>query len=165
MNRSSWFGVGLIVVGVAMLLDRLDVVRMGWPFAIWTLMALFGLVKGVDGFGRRKPRLVFWGTFLFLLGTYCLLRDLDVVDLQSYWWLPATILILGFSFLMMYMSTPKDWHLLVPSVSLLGIGAVMVLTEFGYFYRYDIVHAIRVYWPVGLILFGVSLILQTNQQR
>ena len=109
--------------------------------------------------------LVFWGTLLFLLGSYCLLRDLDVVELRSYWWLPAVLLILGFSFLMMYLSTPKEWHLLVPSLLLLGVGAAMVLTEFGYFYRYDVVYAIRMYWPLGLILFGVSLILRRTFQR
>ena len=159
MNRFSWFGVALIVVGAVLLLDRIEVVSVGWSFAIWALIAVFGLVRAVDGFARKKPRLVFWGTLLFLLGTYSLLRDIDVVELRSYWWLPAAILILGFSFLMMYLSTPRDWHLLVPSAVLLGIGTAMVLTEYGYLYRYDVVHAIRMYWPLGLIVFGVSLIL------
>lgn len=159
MNRFSWFGIALIVVGLVMLLERLDYVTFGWSLALWALIAVYGLVKGVDGFARKRPRRVFWGTLLFLLGDYGILRDLDVVELRSYWFLPAVILILGFSFLMMYVSTPRDWHLLVPSLFLLAVGSAMMLTEFGYLYRYDVAHAIRMYWPLGLILFGGALIV------
>ena len=159
MNRYSWFGIALIVVGAAMLLDRFQVVRFGWWFSVWALIGVFGLVRSIDGFAKRRPAGVFWGTFLFLFGTYFLLRDLDMVELRSYWWFPAMLLILGFSFLTTYVSTPRDWHLLVPSLVLLGVGSAMILTELGYIYRYDVVHAIRMYWPVALIAFGISLIL------
>ncbi len=160
MKRLPWFGIVLIVVGGLMLLDRLDVIWFGWGAALWALIGVLGLVRGVDGFTRKKPGLVFWGTFLFLLGAYGLLRDLDVVELRSYWWFPALLLILGFSFFMMFLSSPRDWHLLVPSAALLSVGAAIVLTEYGYFYRYDVVHAIRMYWPVALIAFGISLVLR-----
>jgi hypothetical protein len=160
VKKVSWFGVGLILVGVAMLLDRFDVFSFGWMPVLWALVAVLGLVKAIDGFGKKKSGRVFWGTFWFLFGTYSLLRYIDVVELRSYWWLPALVLMLGFSQLMKYANTPKEWHLLVPAVLLLAIGAAMVLTEFGYFYHHDVVEAIRIYWPVGLIFFGLSLIMQ-----
>lgn len=160
MKKVSWFGIALILVGVAMLLDRFDVLSFEWMPVLWALVAVLGLIKAIDGFRRNKSGRVFWGTFWFLFGTYNLLRDIDLVELRSYWWLPAFMLMLGFSLLMMYASTPKEWHLLVPALLLLVIGAAMVLTEFGYFYRHDVVEAIRMYWPVGLILFGLSLILR-----
>jgi hypothetical protein len=88
VKRFSWFGVGLVIIGVAMLLDRLDVIPFGWQPVFWTLIAAFGIAKAVDGFGRKKSGHVFWGTILFLFGTYSLLRDLDVVELRSYWVIP-----------------------------------------------------------------------------
>ena len=165
MKRGSWFGVGLIVLGISMLLDRLEILRFGWHPVLWTLLALVGLVRAIDGFGKKKIGRVFWGTFLFLFGAYILLREIDAVELRSYWWLPAMMLIVGFSILMMVVCAPREWHLLVPSVVLLGIGAAMVLTEFGYFYSHDIVEAVRMYWPVGMILFGLSLVLQRSFPR
>jgi hypothetical protein len=160
LKNIPWFGVGLIVVGVAMMLDRFNILSFGWWAVIWSLIAVSGIMKAVHGFSNKRSGRVFWGTFLFLLGTYGLLRDIDVIELRSYWWLPAMILIVGFSLMMMYMSTPKEWHLLIPALVLLGTGAAMVLTEFGYFYRYDVVEAIRRYWPAALILFGLSLVLR-----
>lgn len=165
MKRVSWFGVGLILVGVAMFLDRFDVLSFGWMPVLWGLVAVIGLIKAIDGFGKNKSGRVFWGTFWFLFGTYNLLRDIDVVELRSYWWLPALLLMLGFSLLTMYASTPREWHLLVPALFLLGIGAAMVLTEFGYLYRHDVVEAIRMYWPVGLILFGGALVARSVLPR
>jgi hypothetical protein len=158
MNRFSWLGGGLLIIGSAMLLDRLDVVRFGWQPVFWTLVALFGIVKAVDGFGKKRSGRVFWGTFLFLFGVYELLRDLDVIELRSYWMFPAILLIIGLSLLMMYINSPREWHLLIPSLLLLGTGAAIILTEFGYFYRYDVIEAVRMYWPVGLILFGFALV-------
>jgi hypothetical protein len=155
----------MVVLGISMLLDRLDVVRFGWHPVFWTLLVIFGLVRAMNGFEKKKTGRVFLGTFLFLFGAYNLLRIMDVVELRSYWWLPAIILMLGFSLLMMFVCAPKEWHVLVPALMLLGIGAAMVLTELGYFYQYDIVEAIRKYWPAGLILFGLSLILQRTLAR
>jgi hypothetical protein len=165
VKRESWFGAGLIVLGTAMLLDRLDILRLGWQPVFWTLLAIVGLVNAIGGFSKKRTSRVFWGTFLFLLGAYNLLREVDVFELRSYWWLPAMMLILGFSLLMMFVCTPKEWHLLVPALVLLGVGAAIVLTEFGYFYRYDIAEVTRMYWPVALILFGLSLVLQRSFPR
>ena len=160
MKKFSWLGVGLVLAGTAMLLDRLDVVRFGWHVVVWLFVALFGIVKCIDGFGVKKSSRVFWGTFLFLLGVYNVLRDLEVVELRSYWLFPAILVIMGLSLLMMYVSSPREWHLLIPSILLLGTGAAMILTEFGYLYRYDVIEWVRMYWPVGLILFGLGLVLR-----
>jgi len=165
VKRGSWFGIGLIVLGISMLLDRLDILGFGWHHVLWMLLAIFGLINAIEGFGKKKTGHVFGGTFLFLLGTYVLLWEIDVVELRSYWWLPATMLIVGFSLLMMFVCAPREWHLLVLSLTLIGVGAAMVLTEFGYLYRYDVVEVIRRYWPVGLIVFGLSLVLQRSFPR
>jgi len=158
MNRFSWLGTGLVIIGAAMLLDRLDLVRVGWQPVFWIVILIFGGLRAVDGFSRKKHGRVFWGTMLFLFGTYQLLRGLDVVELRSYWMLPAMLVIVGSSFLMMYVGSPREWHLLIPSALLLGTGAALILTEHGYIYRYDVIETVRLYWPVGLIMFGLALV-------
>jgi hypothetical protein len=160
MNKVSWLGAGLVVLGLAMLVDRLNLVRFGWETALWLLLAVYGAVKAVDAFGKKKAGRVFWGALFFLFGSYSLLRDLGVVELHSSWMLPHVILIVGLSFLMMYASSPREWHLLVPTLAFLGLGVVMILTDYGYLYRYEVVDALRVYWPVGLIMFGLALVVR-----
>ena len=160
MNKLSWFGISLILVGSAMLLDRLDVLTFGWKPVLWALVMFFGIAKATSGFSREKRANIFWGTFFFLFGTYMLLHNLDLIDVRSYMVFHVVLLIVGSGILMMYFSSPKEWHLLVPALLLVVIGGVMVLTELGYFYRYDVVETIRLYWPVGLILFGIALVLR-----
>jgi hypothetical protein len=160
VNKFSWFGISLILVGAAMLLDRLDVLTFGWKPVLWALVTIFGIVKATSGFAREKRGNVFWGTFFFLFGAYSLLHNLDLIDVRSYMVFPMVLLIVGFSILMTYFSSPKEWHLLIPALFLVGTGGVMVLAELGYFYRYDVVETVRLYWPVGLILFGVALVLR-----
>lgn len=160
MQRFSWLGMGLVLVGGAMLLDRLNVVQVGWQSVVWALVAAYGTMKSIDGFNKKKSGRVFWGTFLFLFGAYNVLRGLDVIELRSYWLVPALLLIVGFSLLMMYLCTPRDWHLLVPAIALLGVGSSIVLTELGYFYRYDVIETIRMYWPISFVVFGLALVLR-----
>jgi LiaF transmembrane domain len=165
MRTTSWVGVVLILIGLSLLLDRFDILRIGIFPILWSLVAVFGFARTVDGFGKNRPGRVFWGTFLFLLGSYNVLRRLDIIELRSYWMFPTLLVIIGLSLAVMYTSTPKDWHLLIPSALLIGSGVAIIMTEFGYFYRYDVVRAFRLYWPVGLILFGLSLVLSKISHR
>ena len=158
VKRFSLPGVGLIMVGATMLLDRFNVIRFDWSTVLWGIIALYGFVKAIDGNTRKKSGRVFLGTFFFLLGLYNILCNLEVIAFRSYWWMPVLLLIIGFSILMVYVTSPKDWHMLVPAILLLGSGTAVILAEFGYLYRYDVAELLRTYWPIGLILFGIALI-------
>jgi hypothetical protein len=159
VRRFSWLGVGLIVIGTAMILDRLDVISWSWHVALWALLALFGAYKVVSGFQWKHSGGAFWGTMLFLFGLYGVVRKLDLIDVPSYLCAPLLMVMVGTSFLVMYISKPKDWHLIVPALSFLAIGGVLLLTEVGVLYRWDVLPLIKSYWPVTLILFGLALIL------
>lgn len=157
--RFPWFGIGLIVVGAAMLLHRLGVVDFGWHAALWGIVALFGAFKLVMAFTTRRSGAAFWGTVLLMLGGYQMLEELGMVYISSYLLFPWTVVLVGVGFLMMFAVQPRNWHVLVPSVVFMGAGALMVLAELGYFDRWDVVDAFRQYWPIALILFGITLLL------
>lgn len=165
MRRFSWLGIGMIAIGTAMLLDRTHVLRFEWITVVWCVIGLFGLLRAIDGFGKKAKGRVFWGTFLFLFGMYATLRNLDIVELRTYWWPSAMLLVVGFALFVVVASSPKDWHLLIPALLLTGMGTVIILADLGYIYRYDVVEAVRLYWPVGLILFGLALVLKHSLSR
>jgi len=156
----SWFGAGLIVVGLVMLLGRLDVLYIDWTTVAWSLIAVFGAARVVDGFQQKLRARLFWGTFLALLGTFNVLRDLGVLSFRNNIFPPVVMMILGASVFALFVLNRKEWHLLMPAFSFLGLGVLWILVSFGYVYRYDVVDAIRFYWPIVLILFGLSLLLR-----
>jgi hypothetical protein len=158
--KIPWFGVGLIVVGAVMLLHRLDVISLGWHAALWALVALFGVYKLISAFSNGgRPGSAFWGTVLFVLGTYQTLERMDLFCVDSYLLFPWTVVLVGVGFLMMFAVKPRHWHVIIPAMSFLVAGGMMILAEMGYFDRWDVVDALRQYWPIALILFGVSLLL------
>ena len=159
-SRFPWFPVALILVGTTMLLDRFDVLPVQWQIVAWGVLMLFGAHRVILGFTARWRGRAFWGTFLFLIGLYNILYHLDVVERYPHMFVPVIMVTVGFSLLMMYAVAPKEWHILIPALVLAGLGGILLFAEYGYFDRWEIMWVIRRYWPVALILFGVSLLLK-----
>ncbi|MDH3252518.1 MAG: DUF5668 domain-containing protein [Ignavibacteria bacterium] len=162
--KHLWIGTALVLIGVVMLLARLDVLRWEWWVAIWVLVAALGAVKIVQGISGRRPGKVFWGTVLLLIGGAQVLSHAGLMnDLPHYltpFSLPLLLTIVGIAFLAMFLVNPKEWQILVPALGFLGIGTVMILADLGTFSREEVVHAVRNYWPLGLIVFGTALLLR-----
>ncbi len=157
--RFPWFGIALIVIGGAMLLYRLHVVMFGWHTAFWGIVAIFGAYKLVTAFASGRTGGAFWGTVLFVIGGYQTLEDLGLAYVSTYLLFPWTVVLVGVGFLMMFAVKPRNWHVIVPAVFFMGTGALMVLSELGYLDRWDVVEVLRQYWPIALIVFGVTLLL------
>ena len=156
--------VALIVVGAVLLLDRLDVIRVGFDLVFWSLVMLFGLMRVVQGFSRDRRGRIFAGTVLFLYGLFFLLRSSDYVDVRMRMFLPATFLVFGIALLMMFINNYREWELLIPSFVFCGIGVAFVLSELGYLDPYEVREAVRLYWPVGLVVVGLALLLRRRTQ-
>jgi hypothetical protein len=64
-SKIPLLGIFLIVLGSLMLLDRLDVVYLGWGRILWLVGAAAGAAFAVEGFVTKRQARVFWGSFLF----------------------------------------------------------------------------------------------------
>jgi hypothetical protein len=157
--RNFWFPVLLILIGAAMLLQRLHVVWVGWPALLWTLVAAGGGIKLYNGLALKSRGGVFWGLFWFVLGGACLLRALDAVWLDPGIVVSGLFLVTGAGMLLMFLVSPGTWYLLVPAVCFLIVGGAVLSTELGYFATWEIAPVVNRWWPVGLVLFGVALLL------
>jgi hypothetical protein len=162
-RRLPVFGILLLVVGVALLLEKLDVIEFGWSKILWAAVAVLGAAIVIRSFVQNGRAGIFWGTLLFLYGLFFLLRSLDLIESQVAVFMPATFTILGFGFLMLFVSDPKDWHLLIPSVILLGFGGAFMLAEAGYIHRWEMWETFRTWWPLVLVLVGFSLVLRRRK--
>ena len=157
--KFPWFGILLILVGAGLLLDRTGVISFGWHLFFWSVLAVYGGFKLINGFPAKRRGQVFWGAFFLGVGAYNVLSELDLYELPPFLAVPAFLVLIGLGFLLVFACTPRDWHLLVPGVFFLGLGTLTGLSDLGYMYRWDVMHFVSRYWPVALILFGVSLLL------
>ena len=156
----SWFGLILIFLGLVMLLDRFDVLNVEFSTIFWPMIMLMGLAIVGRGFAQNRRGKVYWGTVLFLYAVFFVLRSIDYFEIYSYTFFPASFMIFGIAFFMMYLCNLREWPLLLPSIILLGVGSLILMNEFGYLYQYELFDIVRLYWPVILILFGVTIILR-----
>jgi len=159
-NKTSWLGVVLIIIGIVMLLDKLDVINVDFGTILWPLLMLVGVIVVARGFSDNRRGKIYWGTVLFLYALFFLLKSIDYFEIYSQTFFPASFLIFGIAFLMMYLNNFKDWPLLIPALVLIALGCVFILTEYGIIYRWDVWNFISVYWPVILILFGIAILLK-----
>jgi len=155
-----WVGLVLIILGAVLLMDRLRVLHMDFSNVFWPIVMLFGLVGVGRGFARNRGGKIFFGTLIFLYGMFFFLRSLDFVELHVHMLFPATFLIFGIAFLMMYINNWHDWFLLIPALFFGSVGVALMLTELGYLYRWEVWETVRTYWPLALILFGVAIIFR-----
>ena len=158
--KTSWFGILLIIFGAAMLMDRLGVINIDFANLFWPLMMIVGLMIVGKGFASDKRGKIYWGTVLFMYSLFFLMRSIDTFELHGYIFFPASFLIFGIAFFMMYLTNLKDWPLLIPSVVLCFIGAMFILTEYGFLYKWEVWDIVRLWWPVILILFGLAMLLR-----
>jgi hypothetical protein len=161
MQRSSmpWFGGVLVFAGILLLLRGIGILHLDWGIFPWALMSVGGAILTVRGFRRTESGKVFWGTLLFLGGGFQMLRLIPALDISSYYIAPAFILALGLAFVTAYICRPRSLPLLVGAVIFSSLAAGVWLVEFGYLYRWEVVSAVQNYWPVALILFGISLLV------
>ena len=92
--RPVFFGLALITVGVLFLLRELDVLP---DVSVWTRLWLgLGSWLFVGTLAGRRKKGWFWPLTLLLIGTFMLLRDLEVLD-RDFSILPIVVIALGAS--------------------------------------------------------------------
>jgi hypothetical protein len=159
-NSISWIGLALVLLGIFLLLDRLNILEFHFSTIFWPLVMLLGLVGVGKGFADSKGGKIFFGTVFFLYGLYFFLWSSDFLEFHGYLFVSSTFLIIGIAFLMLFINNFRNWFLLIPALFFIGVGIAFVMTELGYLYRWEVWDAVSTYWPLVLVLFGISLILR-----
>ena len=153
-----------IIVGAALFLDRLDVLSFRWDKLFWVAAFGTGGYLATEGFARGKKGRVFWGSLLFFFSCYQVLLHFAIIDRYDFLTLSALFLSFGFAFLSLFAHEPKEVGLLVPAFLLLGAGVVSILWWWELIEWYDILDALRMYWPITLILIGFSIMFHGRQR-
>ena len=164
-KHSIWPGLILIVIGALLLVNKLVPYSIGWYEIYPLILMALGVLIFISVIGKRDKGAVFFGTFLFLLGLFFFLRNFDIIPyyyMREVW--PIILIILGLSFVSVFITKPDDWGVLVPGGILLFLGIAFLLRKFHIIYL-DIGDIIAEYWPVILIIIGGGIILGSLKRQ
>jgi hypothetical protein len=163
-SKSTVFGIFLIALGSVLLLDRFEIIYFGWGRIFWMFLGIWGAVLAVQGFSMKRRGRTFWGSLLFFFGIFFSLDAWDLIWLTDELGFGGMSLALGLAFVMLYVFEPRNVGVLAPAVLFVGFGAAMILVEYNYLDWWEVRRAIRDYWPVALILWGVAILLKRKPQ-
>jgi hypothetical protein len=151
--RHLMTGIGLILIGIGWLLWNLYIINWAWVERYgFIILGSFFLVKN---FVSKKHHVAL-GTFLILLGLFHLYLDRAVEhELDRLW--PLYLMIGGIAFFLNFIFNTRRWFSLVASLTLIGFGAIHLSRAF-WFVPYDVVAAVKLYWPLTFVLAGIILL-------
>ncbi len=159
-----WLGIGLIALGVALLLHQLRVLPIEWREVWWGAVCVAGVWLIVKGF-TNQGKGMFLGVCAVGIGGYKLLSNFTTLYIPSYLVVPSLMILAGVGILFVYFTTLSRWHLLVPSLLLIGLGGLIVIAEQGYIDRWAVIDFLRTWWPASLVLFGTAMLLNQIRHR
>ncbi len=165
VSRRPWLGIGLIAVGAVLLLHQLHLLPIAWREVWWAAVCVVGAYLVIKGFSSKGKGMI-PGVFAVGVGGYKLLSTyFDAVYIPSYLVLPSLMILVGVGILFVYFTDLGRWHLLVPSLLLIGLGALISVAEMGYIDRWAVIDFLRTWWPAALVLFGTAIILNSLRHR
>ena len=154
------FGVFLILLGAGLILNKLHVFHYSWGIIFWICLSVAGVVAVVQAFITRRRGVVFWGSLLFFLSVIMIAHRFVLIDFAP-WDVPATFaLALGLSFLMLFFYDPRRFGVLIPVLFFGGYGVLYYLWWWDVIDWFEMRHYVFTYWPVFVILWGLSLIFR-----
>ena len=108
---------------------------------------------------------MFLGVCAVGIGGYQLLEEYTSVYVPHYLVLPSLMILAGVGILFLYFTALNKWHLLVPSLLLIGLGCLIIFAEEGYLDRWELIDLLRTWWPAALVLFGAAMLLNQLRQN
>lgn len=167
-NSSSLFvGLIFILVGVGLLMDKMDMFSFGWHEIYPVIFLLIAAVSFINAFSGNKNS-AFWGGVFGVLGVFFALRNFDIID---YYWFdefwPIFLIALGVGFIVLYIFNPKDWGVLIPGAILTGLGVLFIFEAMNLIDDFFevVFDTMWTYWPLVLVLIGVGLILGSMKRK
>ena len=157
----SWvIGLILIIFGAVLLITRLGLFNFGW-FELYPLLSIaLGLLFLVLCITRRESGIVFPAVLFLSLGIYFFLRNYNFIRFyypEDVW--PVIFVALGLSFLALFITTPKDWGVMIPGSLFLFFGITLLIAKMGsYWWWHELVAN---YWALVLVIIGLSIIVSS----
>jgi hypothetical protein len=159
-GKFSILGIFLILLGAGLILSKLHLLQYDWSTILWICLGVVGLASVVQAFVMRRRGVVFWGSLLFFVSIGMLIHRFALLEYAP-WDVPATFsLALGLSFIMLFCYDPRRFGVLIAVAFFGGYGILYYLWWWDVLDWYQMKYYIHTYWPVLIIIWGLSLIFR-----
>jgi len=161
---SKVFGIVLIFIGVMWLIREMgyrDVLR--GELGMWA-MAIFGTLMLLNGYRQNRRGLVFWGSFLTLLGAVNIFQEFRIIHpyLVDVW--PLYLGSIGVAFLTTIPLKPIDYASAIPGFIFIAAGLYLFM-EVNDYLPYGLFYGERTIPALFLILMGVLLVWKNSRRK
>ena len=147
-NNRVVFGLLLILAGVLMMLQQLDLIPGGWEDIIFSIGFLVGTVFFVTVFLNDRSQ--WWAALLsFIFAGLTLVQVLDLLFPQGADFGGAIFLgLIGAGFLSVYLLDRAMWWAIIPGGVMLSLSALVVVDELGLDFGFE---------SAGILFIGMGL--------
>jgi hypothetical protein len=159
-NHTPIWGIILVVIGILLLLETLDLYIFHWSL----ILVCVGLGFMIFAFSSEDKGGVFPGTIFLLIGLLFFLRYHDILDDPMFLMWPIFLVIIGAAFLLLYIFRPDDWGLLIPAGILLFLGILSFAHNYD-FLPWEPMRFVQRYWPLILIAIGAKMLMTTRRRN
>ncbi len=163
IQRIPFFGIILVAVGTGLLMRQLHIIRIDGTTMVLFGLAGYGAAMVIRSFVLNIRHALFFGSLCFYSGVLMLLGNYDLIEHSPYVYVPGFLTAFGLAFMNLFVFNTRDYHLLLPALIFIGLGAAFMLTETGFLYPSDVKEAVMNYWPVVLILFGILMLFRRKK--
>lgn len=126
-------------------------------------LIFYGIATVYTSFGGKNKFLIFIGSVIFLSGIVISLpAHFDFVRPLNIF-IPSSVLITGISLLIVYFDDTENRSILFASIILLAAGVFFIFSARQLqivIYWESVLKIIEVYWPVLLVISGITIILK-----
>jgi hypothetical protein len=165
MIKENWPAFLLILVGATLLLNSFDIIDFVAGDLFTYGFIILGVIFLVNGYSREDKKGIFGGTFFFTYGVVLTLMRTGAIyrddDLGFGWFFLA----LAAANLVNYLFKTERTSNLVWGFIFGILGGSFILSYYGYLSRWFCFEQIDHYWPLILVILGISLILKGIRHR
>jgi hypothetical protein len=165
MRRHYWSGIILIVIGLLMLLDELDIMSLEWFDILFYGCIVIGIVKFNNGLNRTDKQGILGGTFFTGFGILMLLISNRVLTTADEFVFAVFFLALALANIVYIILGGYHWFNLAWAVIFSAIGGLFLLSYYGDYSYWNLYDIISTYWPVAFILTGLNMLLRGIKKR
>ena len=160
MKRNYWLGIILILIGLLLLMDETEIMSLEWFDILFYAFVVMGIMMFSKGMGRSDKNGILGGTFFISFGILMLLISNRILMTDDEFVFAILFLCLSLSNLVYFIFRSSRWFNLAWTAIFGALGSLLLISYYGYYPSWYIYEIIETYWPVAIILIGLTLLLR-----
>ena len=153
----------ILLIAASILLNILGIIEFDSRELFGYSFIFYGVATVYTSFGERNKFLIFLGAVIFLSGiAISLPAHFDFIRPVNIF-IPSSVLIAGISLFIVYFDDTKNKTILFASLILIVTGLIFILSARNIqpvVFIESVLKIVEVYWPVLLIISGITIILK-----